>query len=134
MLSPSFTPPPRSNESMKTAPEGTPNQLSRVRIGIVCLMFGLSVMSYFDRTIMSIAGPGIIKEFQLSETAMGTVYSAFTLGYALLMIPGGRLADRFGPRRVLTWMALGSALFTALTPLGARTRRVFGSFWLSTLL
>ena len=112
---------------MKTAPEGTPNQLSRVRIGIVCLMFGLSVMSYFDRTIMSIAGPGIIKEFQLSETAMGTVYSAFTLGYALLMIPGGRLADRFGPRRVLTWMALGSALFTALTPLGARPG--LGAYW-----
>ncbi len=112
---------------MKTAPAGTPDQLSRVRIGIVCLMFGLSVISYFDRTIMSIAGPGIMKEFQLSETGMGTVYSAFTLGYALLMIPGGRFADRFGPRRVLTWMALGSALFTALTPLGGRPG--LGAYW-----
>ena len=72
---------------MNSAPAGTTDRLSRVRIGIVCLMFGLSVMSYFDRTIMSIAGPGIMKEFQLSETGMGTVYSAFTLGYALLMIP-----------------------------------------------
>ena len=112
---------------MKTSPAGTPDQLSRVRIGIVCLMFGLSVISYFDRTIMSIAGPGIMKEFQLSETGMGTVYSAFTLGYALLMIPGGRFADRFGPRRVLTWMALGSALFTALTPLGGRPG--LGAYW-----
>ena len=93
---------------------------SGVRFAIVCLMFMLSVMSYFDRTIMSIAGPSIIKEFRLSETAMGTVYSAFTLGYALLMIPGGRFADRFGPRRVLAFMALGSALFTALTALGAK--------------
>jgi MFS family permease len=83
-------------------------------------MFGLSVMSYFDRTIMSIAGPAMIKEFRLPATGMGTVYSAFTLGYALLMIPGGRFADRFGPRRVLTVMALGSAFFTALTAFGAK--------------
>ncbi len=97
-----------------------PHRLSRVRTAIVGLMFGLSVMSYFDRTIMSIAGPTIIKEFGLSETGMGTVYSAFTLGYALLMIPGGRLADRYGPRKMLTLMALGSAVFTALTALGAK--------------
>ena len=93
---------------------------SSVRTVIACLMFGLSVMSYFDRTIMSIAGPAIIREFRLPETGMGTVYSAFTLGYALLMVPGGRFADRFGPRRVLTIMALGSALFTALTALGTK--------------
>src|SRR5438094_492084 len=96
------------------------DQVSRIRIVIVCMMFGLSVMVYFDRTIMSIAGPTIIKEFGLSETGMGTVYSAFTLGYALLMIPGGRFADRFGPRKMLTFMALGSALFTAMTAVGAR--------------
>jgi ACS family glucarate transporter-like MFS transporter len=55
-----------------------------------------SVMSYFDRTIMSIAGPGMIHDFGLSDTQMGSVYSAFLLGYALMMIPGGRLADRWG--------------------------------------
>jgi MFS family permease len=93
---------------------------SRGQALVVGLMLGFSVMSYFDRTIMSIAGPGIMKQFQLSETQMGTVYSAFLFTYALLMIPGGKLADRFGPRRALGWMALGSALFTALTALGGR--------------
>ena len=92
-------------------------RLTPTHLGVTALMFTLSVMSYFDRTIMSIAGPNIIKEFQLSETQMGLVYSAFILGYSLMMIPGGRWADRFGPRRVLTGMALGSALFTALTAL-----------------
>ena len=96
------------------------NALTGTHFTVVGLMFGLSVMSYFDRTIMSIAGPDIIKEFQLSETEMGLVYSAFILGYSLLMVPGGRWADRFGPRRVLTWMALGSALFTGLTAVAAR--------------
>ena len=44
---------------------------------------------------------------------MGVIYSAFILSYGILMIPGGRLADRFGPRRVLTVMGLGAAVFTA---------------------
>ena len=91
-----------------------------MRCGIVTLMVAFSVMSYFDRTIMSIAGPGIIKEFSLSETEMGSVYSAFILSYAILMIPGGWLADRLGPWRVLTGMGFGAALFTALTALGGK--------------
>ena len=82
---------------------------------VALLMLAFSVMSYFNRTIMSISGPEIIKEFSLSETQMGSVYSAFILSYALLMIPGGHLADRFGPRIVIAFMGLGSALFTGLT-------------------
>jgi sugar phosphate permease len=93
---------------------------SRAQALVVGLMFGLSVMSYFDRTIMSIAGPEIMKQFRLTETELGTIYSAFLLTYALLMIPGGSLADRLGPRLVLGFMALGSAVFTALTALGGR--------------
>jgi MFS family permease len=93
---------------------------SFVAAGIAALMVAFSVMSYFDRTIMSIAGPTIIREFGLSETEMGAVYSAFILSYALLMIPGGRWADRFGPRLVLTAMGLGAALFTGLTALSGR--------------
>ena len=77
------------------------------RVGIVVLMVLFSLMSYFDRTIMSIAGPVIAKEFSLSETQMGAIYSAFLLSYAILMIPGGQLADRFGPRAVLNLHGFG---------------------------
>ena len=98
--------------------------------GIVVLMVAFSIMSYFDRIIMSIAGPRIMGESGLTETQMGAIYSAFTLSYGLLMIPGGRLADRFGPRRVLTLMGLGAAVFTALTAFGGRP--LFG-IWLGVL-
>jgi ACS family glucarate transporter-like MFS transporter len=92
----------------------------RVQTKIVTLMVAFSIMSYFDRTIMAIAGPHIMKEFAVSETAMGAVYSAFVFSYVLLMVPGGRLADRFGPRWVLTVIGLGAALFTGMTALGGR--------------
>ena len=83
-------------------------------------MVACSVMSYFDRTIMSIAGPEIMKEFALSTTQMGSVYSAFILSYAILMIPGGHVADRLGPRLTLLLMNLSAALFTGLTAFGGQ--------------
>ena len=93
---------------------------SRREIVVVALMLACSVMSYFDRTIMSIAGPQIMKEFDLSETQMGSVYSAFILSYAIMMIPGGRIVDRLGPRLTLLLMNLSAALFTGLTALGGK--------------
>ena len=81
---------------------------------MVLMLFAFSMVSYFDRTIMSIAGPSIMADFHLSATQMGTVFSAFILGYALLMIPCGELTDRLGPRRTLFAMGMGSALFTGL--------------------
>jgi MFS transporter, ACS family, glucarate transporter len=92
--------------------------INRVQANIVVLMFAFSVVSYFDRTIMSIAAPGIMRQFSLSEPQMGAIYTAFLVSYAAMNIPGGYLADRFGPRLVLTGVGLGAGVFTALTALG----------------
>jgi len=101
--------------SVPSAPAAYPPL--RIQARMVGLMFALSAMNYFDRVVMSIAGPGIMKDFHVSETGMGTIYSAFLLSYTLMMTPGGALADRFGGRRVLTVAGLGAALFTGLTAL-----------------
>ena len=84
-------------------------------------MIAFSVMSYFDRTIMSIASPGIIKAFSLSEPQMGAIFTAFLISYAGMNLPGGYLADRFGPRLTLTFVGLGGGLFTSLTAMGGET-------------
>ena len=104
----------KSAVTMPVASPGT-NVLLHVPKRIVALMFALSAMSYFDRVVISIAGPGIMRDFHISETEMGTVYSAFLFSYTLMMTPGGALADRFGSRLVLTVAGLGSAFFTGLT-------------------
>ena len=98
----------------------SPYSFSRTQILLIALMGAFSVMSYFDRTIMSIAGPPIMKEFDLSATQMGSIYSAFILSYAILMIPGGRVVDRLGPRLTLLLMGLSAALFTGLTALAGK--------------
>ena len=92
-------------------------RLTREQMTPVAFMVALSAMSYFDRTIMSIAGPTIMKEFSIEATRMGTVYSAALLSYTIFMTPGGWITDRFGPRLVLTVSLLGTALLTGLTAL-----------------
>jgi MFS family permease len=88
--------------------------LDTTRLTVIALLFAFSMLSYFDRTILSIAGPQMIKDFGISPTAMGTIYSAFILGYALFMIPCGHLTDLLGPRLTLTLMGLLSGLSTLL--------------------
>ncbi|HWF92369.1 MAG TPA: MFS transporter, partial [Terriglobales bacterium] len=46
---------------------------------------------------------------------LGTIFSAFLIGYALFQTPGGWLADKFGPRYVLTIGVAWWGIFTALT-------------------
>src|ERR1700692_5012958 len=66
---------------------------------LISLMY---LLTYMDRSNISVAAPAIAKEFGLSKTAMGWVFSAFTLAYALGQFTGGWLGDRIGPRKVLT--------------------------------
>ena len=99
---------------MSELPEQSAKPLNTTRLIVVALLFGFSLISYFDRTIMSIAGPQLMRDFAISPTQMGAVYSAFILGYALFMIPGGHLSDRLGPRRTLALMGTFSAAFTGL--------------------
>ncbi len=46
---------------------------------------------------------------------MGWILSSFALGYALFQTPSGMLADRLGPRNILTIIVILWSTFTALT-------------------
>jgi len=84
---------------------------------LVCWLFVLSAVSYLDRVNISVAGRSIATEYGLSNVQLGYVFSAMLVGYALFQTVGGRLADRFGPRRVLTAGVVWWGIFTGLTAL-----------------
>src|ERR1700740_702474 len=90
---------------------------SHVRWFLVFWLFVLSAVSYLDRVNISIAGGAIAEAYQLTDVQLGKVFSAMLVGYALFQTVGGRLADRFGPRRVLTAGVMWWGIFTALTAL-----------------
>lgn len=79
--------------------------------------FLLSVLLYVDRVCISAAKEPITGDLGLSDTEFGWALSAFALGYALFQTPSGILADRFGPRAVLTSVVIFWSLFTGMTGL-----------------
>ena len=89
----------------------------RLRWALISWMFVMSAVAFLDRVNLSIAGQALRTEYKLSEQQLGWVFSAFVLGYALFQAPGGRLADRFGPRRVIALGVVWWGLFTTLTAL-----------------
>jgi ACS family glucarate transporter-like MFS transporter len=103
-------------------------QRTRIRAYLTIFIFILAAISYLDRTNISIAGVQLMPEFGLGNQELGYILSAFLVGYGLFQIPGGWLAKRFGPRRVLTggllwWGALTCAV-TLIQPTMA------GAFWM----
>jgi ACS family glucarate transporter-like MFS transporter len=96
---------------------------SHMRWFLVCWLFILSAISYLDRVNISVAGRSIAEEYGLSNVQLGYVFSAMLIGYALFQTVGGRLADRFGPRRVLTAGVVWWGIFTGLTALVPSTIR-----------
>jgi sugar phosphate permease len=88
---------------------------SRVRHVVLFLLVLFYGNTYMDRVAISAAAPMISGEFHIDKITMGVIFSAFTLGYALFQIPGGWLADKFGPRRVLTSIVAYWSVFTIAT-------------------
>jgi ACS family glucarate transporter-like MFS transporter len=85
------------------------------RVFLVFGTFLLSLLLYIDRACISAAKIPISESLGFSDTQMGWVLSAFALGYALFQTPSGMLADRLGPRKILTTIVVLWSAFTALT-------------------
>lgn len=91
-----------------------------IRYNMIGLLFCGSVINYVDRVNISVAAPVMMKEMDWSKDLFGWVFSVFLIGYALLQLPGGVIADRWSGRKVLALAFCGFSLFTLLTPLGGR--------------
>ena len=87
----------------------------RNRYGVVALLVFLFAITYIDRVCISVAGPRMQADLHIDPIGWGWVTGIFTLAYGLFEIPTGTLADRLGPRLVLTRIVLWWSTFTALT-------------------
>jgi ACS family glucarate transporter-like MFS transporter len=93
----------------------TATRSSHVRWFLIFWLFVLSAVSFLDRVNISIASNSIVETYAFSNLQLGYVFSSLLAGYALFQTVGGRLADRFGSRRVLAAGVLWWGIFTALT-------------------
>ena len=82
---------------------------------LVLLLFVAASAGYVCRVAPTVVGPGIMAEFGLTQTQLGTVFSAFLVGYTLCQVPSGWLADRSTPRALFVGMTLAWLLLTVAT-------------------
>jgi ACS family glucarate transporter-like MFS transporter len=99
---------------------------SNVRWYVAAMMWAAIAINYIDRTVLSAAAPKIQHEFGLSPVQMGVVLSAFFWSYALLQLPAGYLADRYGQKKTLGLAVVWWSIATALTGLATGFRSLIG--------
>ncbi len=91
----------------------------RKRFIVYGLLFVMTLINYFDRTVLSIAMPVLIQQFALTPVAVGYLLSAFIWSYAPLQLPAGMLLDRWGTRktaaRCIAFWSAATALTAAAT-------------------
>ncbi|HET6309299.1 MAG TPA: MFS transporter [Rhodopila sp.] len=89
------------------------------RFIVYCLLFVMTLINYFDRTVLSIAMPVLILQFGLTPIASGYLLSAFIWSYAPCQLPAGMILDRWGTRktaaRCITFWSAATALTGAAT-------------------
>lgn len=84
-----------------------------VRRRVLAIAFAASLLLYLDRFCWTFAQRLIKDDLGLTRDQVGYCHSAFFLSYALLQVPTGWLADRFGTRRMLALYVVSWSLFTA---------------------
>jgi MFS transporter, ACS family, D-galactonate transporter len=71
---------------------------TRVRFGVLAMLFVTVVINYLDRSNISVAAPSLSEDLKFDPKQLGWILSAFGWAYATLQIPGGWLVDRVRPR------------------------------------
>lgn len=83
---------------------------ARIQAAVLVATLGASILSSLDLFIMNLALPRIGEAFPgASAQSLSWVLNAYTVAFAALLAPAGRIADRFGRRRVFI---IGLTLFT----------------------
>ena len=78
------------------------------------LLFAVNLLNFFDRQLPGALGESIRKEFELNDTTLGLLGTVFTLMYAAVGLPVGRLADTWIRTRLIS---VGVAVWSGLTAL-----------------
>src|SRR5918997_3530510 len=86
------------------------------------VLFAINTMNFFDRQILGAVGEAVRREWAMSDGAMGALGTAFTLLYAFVGVPLGRLSDKTSRK----WILSAGVFVWSLTTVGSGLAR---NFW-----
>jgi sugar phosphate permease len=99
---------------MTTQMGSEPMKNSRwTRVG--ALIFVSYLVAFADRSNIGVAAPQMAHDLGLGIKVVGTLLSAFFWGYVLTQLPGGWLAQRLGPTRVVAAALVVTGIAACLT-------------------
>ncbi|NYI07209.1 MFS transporter [Allostreptomyces psammosilenae] len=97
----------------EAAPEAASQRHARHPRAAYALLATTQILLIFTITMLSVPLPALQRQFHLSPADLVLLTAAYGLTFSGLLLLGGRLTDRYGPRRTLL---AGAALFgTAAT-------------------
>ncbi len=91
----------------------------------LAVLFLINALNFFDRQIIGAVGEPIRVEFGLSDSALGALNTAFTLIYAFVGLPLGRLADKYSRKKILAIGVFFWSLMTAASGLARNFWHIF---------
>jgi EmrB/QacA subfamily drug resistance transporter len=95
---------------LRAAPGRAPAERPPVQPGLVLLVVSAGVfLASLDLFIVNLAFPELSRALDAAPASLSWVLNAYTIGFAALLTPAGRTADRIGRKRVFL---AGLALFT----------------------
>ena len=105
-----------SNPALAVVNEPAPTRREWLGLGVLAVGLGLIVL---DGTIVGVALPTIISDLELNLTDAQWVNSLYAVVLAALLLSTGRLADRWGRKRMLP---VGLVVFVGGRPLAGGAR------------
>ena len=95
----------------------------------IVILFLINILNFYDRNVAGALVEPMRKEFHLNDTQVGLLGTAFTVLYAIIGVPLGRVADLWSRKRLLGG---GMVIWGSLTALAAVVTS-FGGLMVSRL-
>ena len=90
----------------------SPAARNPLRWFVFAVVIAANIMDLMDATIVNVAGPSIRAALGGSASTLQWLPAGYTLAFAVFLITGARLGDKFGRRRLFL---IGSAGFTVMS-------------------
>jgi AAHS family 4-hydroxybenzoate transporter-like MFS transporter len=100
-------------------------RMTPFQLGIFATCFLIALLDGVDSQVISVTGPAMVSDLNLSRAALGPIFSAAPWGGLVGAMVFGPCADRWGRRRFLILCSLICGAATLATPLATSTTSLF---------